>query len=162
MATEKEMGYEPSLLIEMVKHRENGRIINRALVEKDRTDRLNGKEFDLPNFETFSPHFDFLSIGCKHFNSMEQKDSSSLYEGEITDDGFQYEKKQREVWLEEIKGLFITHGLDGTSNDAKTKRTEILHDVFGTYSWTAISSLKSDEIKNGFAKINTIFIKNQE
>lgn len=53
MATEKEMGYEPSLLIEMVKHRENGRIINRALVEKDRTDRLNGKKFDLPNFETF-------------------------------------------------------------------------------------------------------------
>ena len=42
MATEKEMGYEPSLLIEMLKKLEDHRIVNTAIIEKDRSDRLNG------------------------------------------------------------------------------------------------------------------------
>lgn len=155
MATEKEMGYEPSLLIEMVKHRENGRIINRALVEKDRTDRLNGKEFDFPNFETFAPHFDFLNIGGKHFDSMEKSDSRSLFVNDIFDDGFQHEKKQREIMCEEIKGLFVKIGLDGNGVDTKKERLELLEEVFGTRSWTAVESMNSKSLREGFAKIKT-------
>ncbi|EAM6080647.1 AAA family ATPase [Salmonella enterica] len=155
MATEKEMGYEPSLLIEMVKHRENGRIINRALVEKDRTDRLNGKEFDFPNFETFAPHFDFLNIGGKHFDSMEKSDSRSLFVNDISDDGFQHEKKQREIMCEEIKGLFVKIGLDGNGVDTKKERLELLEEVFGTRSWTAVESMNSKSLREGFAKIKT-------
>ncbi|MGT3245353.1 AAA family ATPase [Yersinia enterocolitica] len=155
MATEKEMGYEPSLLIEMVKHREHGRIINRALVEKDRTDRLNGKEFDFPTFETFAPHFDFLNIGGKHFDSMGNRDSCDLFVNAITDDGFQYEKKQREIMCEEIKGLFVKLGLDGNSTEAKKERLEILEGVFATRSWAAIESMNSKQLREGFAKIKT-------
>lgn len=153
MATEKELGYEPSLLIEMIKHRENGRIINRALVEKDRTDRLNGREFDFPTFQTFAPHFDFLNIGGKHFDSMEQHDSTSLFVNDITDEGFQYEKRQREILCEEIKGLFVKLGLDGNSTEAKAKRLDVLEAVFATRSWTAIESLPSQQLREGFAQI---------
>lgn len=153
MATEKELGYEPSLLIEMIKHREHGRIINRALVEKDRTDRLNGKEFDFPTFKTFAPHFEFLNIGGKHFDSMEQHDSTALFVNDITDDGFQYEKRQREILCEEIKGLFVKLGLDGNSTEAKAKRLDVLEAVFATRSWTAIESLPSQQLREGFAQI---------
>ena len=153
MATEKEMGYEPSLLIEMIKHRENGRIINRALVEKDRTDRLNGQEFDLPNFHTFAPHFDFLNIGGQHFDSMERHDSASLFINDITEDGFQYEKRQREIMCEEIKGLFVKLGLDGNGADAKAQRLDVMESVFATRSWTQVESMGSEFLREGFAKI---------
>lgn len=153
MATEKEMGYEPSLLIEMIKHREQGRIINRALVEKDRTDRLNGLEFDFPNFQTFAPHFEFLNIGGQHFDSMEQRDSSALFVNDITEDGFQYEKRQREIMCEEIKGLFVKLELDGNSKEAKEARLNLMENVFATRSWTLIEGMPSDQLRNGFATI---------
>lgn len=156
MATEKEMGYEPSLLIEMVAHRENGRIINRALVEKDRTDRLNGKEFDFPNFETFAPHFDFLNIGGQHFNSMETRDSSGLYTDKISYDGFDYEKREREIQCEEIKGLFVAMGLDGNGKEEKAARLDILNNVFFTRSWTQIESMSAQQLKSGFAAIKNM------
>ncbi|HEL8054226.1 TPA: AAA family ATPase [Escherichia coli] len=162
MATEKEMGYEPSLLIEMVKHRENGRIVNRALVEKDRTDRLNGKEFDFPTFETFAPHFEFLNIGGRHFDSMEKNDSRSLFVNDVPDDGFQYEKKQREIMCEEIKGLLVKAGLDGNSTEAKKERLELLEELFGTRSWTAIENMNSKLLREGFAKIKTRFEEQTE
>jgi len=85
MATEKEMGYEPSLLIEMVKNRVNGRIINRAIVEKDRADMYNGREYDSPCYETFKKHFEFLNIGGEHFGSMDARDSKELFT-DIEDD----------------------------------------------------------------------------
>lgn len=153
MATEKEMGYEPSLLIEMIKHREQGRIINRALVEKDRTDRLNGLEFDFPNFQTFAPHFDFLNIGGQHFDSMEQRDSSALFVNDITEDGFQFEKRQREIMCEEIKGLFVKLELDGNSKEAKEARLNLMENVFATRSWTLIEGMPSDKLRDGFAAI---------
>ncbi|WP_338860056.1 AAA family ATPase [Xenorhabdus griffiniae] len=161
MATEKEMGYEPSLLIEMIKHRENGRIINRALVEKDRTDRLNGQEFDFPTFQTFAPHFDFLNIGGKHFDSMEQHDSSMLFVNEITDDGFQYERRQREIMCEEIKGLFVKLGLDGNSKEAKEQRLDVMENIFATRSWTAIEGMNSEVLKQGFGKIKSMIMETQ-
>lgn len=146
MATEKELGYEPSLLVEMVKHREDGRIINRALVEKDRTNRINGMEIDRPTFESFLPHFEFLNIGGEHHAHMSQRDSKEMFEG-ADEGGFNNELRQRDIWLEEIKSLFIQYGLDGTGTEAKQKRTALLHEVFKTGSWTKIESMRSDHIK---------------
>lgn len=161
MATEKEMGYEPSLLIEMIKHREQGRIINRALVEKDRTDRLNGHEFDFPTFQTFAPHFDFLNIGGQHFDSMEQRDSSALFVNDITEDGFQFEKRQREIMCEEIKGLFVKLELDGNSKEAKEARLNLMENVFATRSWTLIEGMPSDKLRDGFAAIKKMALEKQ-
>lgn len=150
MATEKELGYEPSLLIEMVKHRENGRIVNRALVEKDRTDTLNGMEIDKPDFASFLPHFQFLNIGGSHFESMENRDSREMFADATDDDGWPAEKRSREVWCEEIKALLIEHGLDGTGNEAKQRRVELLKQVFSTGSWTRIENMRAEEIKAGY------------
>ena len=147
MATEKELGYEPSLLIEMVKVRDGGKIINRALVEKDRTDTLNGRELDYPSFASFKSHFDFLNIGGQHFGSMNEKDSSDMYTLGAEDDGFGFEKKAREIVCEEIKSLFITHNMDGTGKEEKQRRNEILIEFFGTGSWTAIECMNSEKLR---------------
>lgn len=150
MATEKELGYEPSLLVEMVKIRHDGKIINRALVEKDRTDTLNGNEIDYPDFASFKTHFDFLNIGGQHFDSMNTRDSADMYTlGAEDGGGFGDEKRQREIWCEEIKSLLITHGLDGSSTEVKAKRNQLLIEVFGTGSWTKIEGMNSDKIKSG-------------
>lgn len=146
MATEKELGYEPSLLCEMVKHREDGRIINRMLVEKDRTNTLNGNEIDYPDFHSLRPHFDYLNIGGDHFDSMNQRDSSDLYEEE-GNENFRNELRQREIECEEIKALFIVSGLDGSGKKEKVTRTVLLEQVFGTASWTAITEMNSSELK---------------
>lgn len=156
MATEKELGYEPSLLIEMVKHREGGRIINRALVEKDRTDTLNGKIVDFPSYEKLKSHFEFLNIGGQHFDSMENRDSSDMFEEGAESDGFGYEKRQREIWCEEIKSLLIEHGLDGASADAKKRRNDLLKQVFNTGSWTRVENMKSKDIEAGYHEMKSI------
>lgn len=153
MATEKELGYEPSLLVEMVKHREGGKIINRALIEKDRTDTLNGQIIDMPNYEKLKSHFEFLNIGGDHFDSMNSRDSQSMYELSADDDGFGYEKRQREIQCEELKSLFIEYGLDGSSAEAKKKRNEYMKQFFNTGSWTRIESMRSEEIKEARSRL---------
>lgn len=161
MASEKEMGYEPSLLVEMSKVIENGKLINRAFVEKDRANLLNGKSIDFPGFESFKPHFQFLNIGGEHFGSMEKRDSTGMFTGDM-DDGFGHEKRQREIWCEEIKSLLVIHGLDGTSQEAKQKRVELLQKHFSTGSWTAVESMNSEKIKAGYQAIKAELEKKAE
>jgi hypothetical protein len=168
MATEKEMGYEPSLLIELMKHLTDGRIINRALVEKDRSMNYNGVELEfsdkslkawvgapetLPKpFTDLIKHFEALNLGGQHFSSMRQRDSSELFTSD-GDNGWDKERREREIWAEEIKGLLIKHGLDGTSNEARKRRMDMLQGIFGTMSWTAIENKPASHIREGFEQM---------
>ena len=161
MATEKEMGYEPSLLIEMIKHRESGTIINRALVEKDRADILNGHEIDFPDYTKLKAHFDFINIGGKHFDSMDQKDSKDLF-NEEGEDNWTYEKRQREIWCEEVKSLLIKHSMDGTGKEEKKKRNDLLNTIFKTGSWTKIESMRSEQIKGGYETMKELLDTSDE
>jgi len=151
MATEKELGYEPSLLIEMVSNRQNGKIVNTALIQKDRSDMLNGQEIPFPNYQKLKKHFEFLNLGGEHFTSMEQRDSKDLYEG-ADESGWDYEKKNREIWCEEIQGILTKHFPSQSAEDKKQK-AEMVDFAFGTRSWTKVESLKSFEIKEGYEKI---------
>lgn len=54
------------------------------------------------------------------------------------------------MWCEEIKALLIEHGLDGTGNEAKQRRVELLKQVFSTGSWTRIENMRAEEIKAGY------------
>lgn len=150
MSVEKELGYEPSLLIEMSKivGKDVG-LINRAFIEKDRNvaNPLTGMMFDYPNFQNFKQHFDFYNIGGAHFGSMDARDSREVFQ-ETGEDSFTYEKKQREIECEELKSLLIENDLDGQSAEAKKKRNALLNQFFGTGSYTKIENMKSESIKN--------------
>lgn len=147
MATEKELGYEPSLLIEMVIQRDNGRAINTAVIQKDRSDTLNGHEINMPNFAKLKPHFDALNIGGEHFGSMEQRDSKAMF-NEADESGWDSESRQRTIYSEEIAELLKKH-YPGQSTEEKQKRAELLEMHFDTRSWTKVENLHSTVLKAG-------------
>lgn len=149
MATEKEMGYEPSLLIEMVPAREDGKTVNRAIVMKDRTATLNGAEIDFPDFGKLQSHFAFLNIGGEHYASMESRDSKDMFTEDGQDD-WSNEQRQRGIWAEEIAGLMQTHYPSQTA-EHKQARLALMQEFFGTKSWKRIEeATPSKELHAGF------------
>ena len=120
MATEKELGYEPSLLIEMIAERQDGKTTNIAVIQKDRADEINGLEIRMPKYKDFQKHFKALNIGGEHFNSMDQRDSTELFK-DAEESGFDVEKKRRIILCEEIQGLLLKHYPSMSAEDKKTK-----------------------------------------
>ena len=154
MATEKELGYEPSLLIEMIADRDDGKIVNVALIQKDRADKLNGKELRMPTFESFRPHFEALNIGGEHFGSMDKRDSQEMFE-DADEGGWDVEKRQREIWCEEIQGLMVKY-YPSQSAEHKQAKMDLLNDIFGTRSWTKVQSMRASSIKEGFVRMTKL------
>lgn len=145
MATEKELGYEPSLLVEMLAERENGKLMNIAVIQKDRSDTLNGKELRMPNYKSFEPHFKALNLGGAHFDSMNQRDSQGMFE-DAEESGWDAEKRQREIYCEEIQGL-LTNKWPGMTAQEKLEKQNALFAVFNTRSWTKVEGMRSTELQ---------------
>lgn len=149
MATEKELGYEPSLLIEMVADRHDGKTINVAVIQKDRSDNINGIEIRMPKFGDFKKHFEALNLGGEHFNSMETRNSEDLYEG-MDESGFDTELKTRTILCEEIIELLKKY-YPSQSVEDKQKRSDLIEEFFDTRSWTAIENMKSALLKEKYS-----------
>lgn len=154
MATEKELGYEPSLLIEMIPDRHDGRVVNTAVVQKDRADKINGQEIGMPTYAKLAAHFEALNIGGQHFDSMEKRDSSALFP-DADESGWDAEKRNREIWSEEVAELLKKH-YPGQSADEKAKRGDLLERFFETRSWTRIEGMRADALKSGFEAIREV------
>lgn len=147
MATEKELGYEPSLLIEMVMDRTDGRVSNVAVIQKDRSDTINGREFPMPTYESFAPHFKALNIGGQHFDSMDAKDSQAMFP-DANESGWDMEARRRTILCEEIAELMKKHYPAQTVED-KQKRADLLEMHFDTRSWTKVEGMSSEVLKLG-------------
>ncbi|MDR1461475.1 MAG: ATP-binding protein [Campylobacteraceae bacterium] len=158
MSTEKELGYEPSLLIEMMKEfdKDKNRLVNKAIIEKDRTDQLNGKIFYMPDYQTFKPHFDFLNIGGTQM-SIKAK-SEQVFSDDIGDDGFGAERRKRDIWCEEIQGLILKYFPSQSAEDKKAK-ADLIEEVFGTRSWTKVESMNSEDLKLKFDELKNVLDK---
>jgi hypothetical protein len=157
-----QFGYEPNLLIEMESIREEGahggKTIHRAHILKDKGWALNGKHFDFedqPGYTVgyyrkvgllFKPHFDTLNIGGEQ-KSYTQADSKAMFD----DDGrneYARNAQQKTIALEEIKG-HISAIYSATSGIQQTLKGDLLHEVFGTRSWTKVESLALDVLQSG-------------
>lgn len=151
MATEKELGYEPSLLIEMIADRQDGRIVNVAVIQKDRSDTLNGHEIRMPTYGKLEPHFKALNIGGEHFESMDRRDSTAMFP-DADESGWDAEKRNREIWCEEIAELLKKyHPSQGVED--KQARLELLERFFETRSFTKLETFKAADLKTGFEAI---------
>lgn len=154
MATEKELSYEPSLLIEMQRKLIEGKERLFGIVEKDRSDSINQMEFELPKYKDFKPHFDFINIGGEVKEVNFDSNSQELFEGktiEPTDD-FAVEKRKRVELSEEIKGLLeLKH--PGTTKDAKQIKNSLIQEVFNTLSWTKVENTTSEKLQIGLDKL---------
>jgi hypothetical protein len=146
MATEKEMGYEPSLLIEMFKDIDDGKIINTAIIQKDRADKLNGKTIPFPNFKSFKGHFESLNIGGEHFGSMRDRDSQDVFT-ETGEDTFAADMRRRDVALDEIKEELLRHHGHGQDAGTKAAKAATLEKVAGTRSWERLASMNVADVQ---------------
>jgi hypothetical protein len=162
MKAESEMGYEPSLLIEMLrvkKSEETKNIkdkgwVHRAVVLKDRTDTMNGKEIDAPKYEDFGSIISFLNIGGSHLGIDTSRTSDEMFD--CPDMSASEFVRQRTILAEKVKEAIIEGGVDGSSQDAKTKRVAALKAAFGTSSWTAISEgMRLEEMRTGLTHLRT-------
>ena len=150
MRTEKELSYEPSLLVEMVKTRLNDNpgagYVHRAFIIKDRfsVSGLEGKHFDDPTLESFLPHVELLNIGGEHRALESDGDSQDLFDDDNDDYG-----RQKAIVLEKIKEEFyIAYPSQGTED--KQGRSELRKNYFNTRSWTEIEGLHLDKLNLGF------------
>lgn len=166
MKVESEMGYEPSLLIEMerakistqkktrsAKGKEAQQKIqigqgwtHRAHVLKDRSQMLDGQEFDNPTFEMFIPHFKSLNLGGEHFVET-QRDSQDLFKFEGKPN-WKVEQEQKEISRAEIKAI-IDKYFPGRSDKEKRAKIILKDHVFSIKSDEALDSLDLSTLKIG-------------
>ncbi len=77
------------------------------------------------------------------------------------EDNFYYEKRQRDIWLEEIQGLLLHYYPSSSANDKKAK-ADAIETIFKTRSWTKVSSMNSEQIKLGYQAMKAMLEKNRD
>lgn len=161
MKAEGEMGYESSLLLEMVriskstelKNPDEKGTINRCFVLKDRTDTMNGRQIDYPKFKDFKSHIDFLNLGGEHVGVDVSRTSEEMFDS--PDKSFTQRAKQVDIAIEEVSILLTKLGLDGRSEDGKKQRIAILEEAFGTSNKVQIESLPLATLQSGLGKLRS-------
>ena len=154
MRTETEMGYEPSLLVEMeaiqTAARAEAGYVHMAYVKKDRFDVINGKEFTDPGFESFLPHVQLLNLGGEHHALDTNHDSQAIF-----DDPRLGEKRMlnREILVEKIEAE-IRVLYPGQTQENVQARFSLMERVFGTKSWKEIERLvPADKLEFGLGQL---------
>jgi hypothetical protein len=142
MQAEKSLGYEPNILVWMERDMDlNSKIVSRtATILKDRSQRLDGKQYENPTFATFLPHVDYLALGGKH----EGVDLNRNSEDAIPDDdaplSSDLKSIRRKIVLDEIQALLVEHYPSTGAEDKKAKAS-LIKKHFKTTSWTEIETL---------------------
>ena len=152
MKAETEMGYEPSLLILMEREleMETKKVYRVGHVLKDRFGFIDGKSFKNPTFENFMPHITSLNLGGKQLGIDTSRNSEDMIEA--GSESWPLEKRQREIWAEEIEGLLVKH-YPSMSAEHKQSKLGMIEKVFHTRSWTKVQNLPSAAIKDGFEQM---------
>jgi hypothetical protein len=152
MKTEGEFGYEPSLLLEMIRAQsKDGVIEHEILVKKDRFALLDGRSFlfgpdarvlsDLaynPVFKVFEPWFDKLDLSVQGAPSgLDISDKTATILDANGDGEYRREQTARAVLLDQIANdLFLAY--PGQGAEAKSARLRTTEEIFGTTSWEAL------------------------
>jgi hypothetical protein len=169
MKAEGETGFEPDLLIETFKvqlsetltdrkkKKASKGFINRCCVIKDRSDSMNGKIIDRPKFEDFLSVVKILNLGGEHSGPKSIQSTTDMFDA--PDRLWAEIQKLQAIALEQIKEILILANLDGTSAEAKRKRTEKLIEAFGTSAWTAISSMDLETLNRGIGRLASLIEK---
>ena len=127
MKVEGDLGYEPTLLIEMEQVRENkntvgSEFLNRAWILKDKFDVIKGKSFDMPTFNSFLPHIEKLNIGGQP-PTIDTTTSSA--EHIASAQGIAKRLKERDILCEEFWGQMELR-FNSRTNDGKQAGAKFL------------------------------------
>lgn len=155
MRAETEMGYEPSLLVEMETVRTSARTganwIHRAWVIKDRFDVIDGKYFDNPGFDSFLPHIKSLNLGGKHRAIDQDRDSQEIFKDNNTG-----ESKFRKIKIltEKVQNA-LYRAFPSSKTEDKIGRLDLLKKAFDTDSWTDVCSMRREDLEIGLKIIES-------
>ncbi len=158
MKAEGEMGFEPSLLVEMqrvskgaiTKDAATHGWVHQAIVLKDRAMRMDGVVIDDPTFESFRPHLEALNLTGEHEGTAPKSDTADLFE---TGDSRSLRRKQVEITLELIEAEFVAHDLSGQKAENKKKVLDLLQEHFQTRSWTAVTNMSLEDLQDGLERL---------
>ena len=167
MKAETDMGYEPSLLVEMVrepqgqetvagstngKRRIEGQLWDHvAYILKDRTRTIEGMRFVNPSFDSFQPAITYLNLGGEHAAVDTTQDSRVLFSSDV-EKSLVARITRVKVLLEEIQGAIMA-AIPGQSAAEKTAKTNVVFDAFGTRSWTAVENMSLELLQAGYEKV---------
>lgn len=168
MKTEGEFGFEPSLLVQMELEQqpiEDGKFkqVRTATVLKDRFGIIDGSVFQFSKgkdrldemervWSAFEGHVGSLMPGA---HSTVMTATTPMPVSEEGDAEWAREKKARTILCEEIQGC-IVEKFPGQSADEKKAKANLLAQVFGTRSWTAVESMNSDTLRLGLDKLRGV------
>lgn len=162
MKAESEFGFEPSLLIEMLRERDTDKpgapVIHKAVVLKDRRmdgKGLDGKEFVNPTFADFLPHFECLALGKRHVGVDASRNSEARFDVE-TGESWESLRRRAVVLVEELNGE-LEAKFPGTARAEKTAKAALKKHLFGTYSDTAIEDMHPSRLQGGLAALRAVF-----
>lgn len=151
MSAEKELGFEPSLLVFMEREvdPDTARVVHKAIVMKDRFDVLDGAEMSNPTFKDFAPHIGKLAWGTEHSGV----DTSRTSQDMIEPDQYDRRRTDREIAIDLIGNLLQLHF--SASKEDKAKRLELLDAAFGTSSMTEIEKrLSLEDLQMGYDRMH--------
>lgn len=162
MKAEGEMGYEPSILIEMERIRERkgqvgSSVKRRAWIIKDRYDLIDGQYFDNPDFESFLPHIKMLNLNGEHMGADTTRTSEYMFD---TDKSAYHNRKKKDILLEELDNFVGVH-FNNRTQDGKKDLCDSLMKCFKATSKTAIASFALVDLENGFNELKKL-VKERE
>ncbi len=167
MKTESEFGFEPSLLFEMERekqeHNDKRRLVRRCTVLGDRFSVIDGAEVEFvthadprKNLEQtmafFRPHLDLLKPGTHAPIDTTLKTDTGV--DDSGDDEIGRERKQRTIALEEIQSEMLLRWPSQSAND-KASKAAVIKEIFGTGSWTKVEQCGADQLKRGLNMLRT-------
>lgn len=157
MKAETETGYEPSLLVWMERSMDltTNAVIREAHILKERFDVIDGMSFPNPAFKTFLPHIELLNLGGQQVGIDATRTSDDMIPG-AEGSGWKKAQEQKEIILEKVEALFVSHGISGNSKEGKQKVIELLKKHFGTTSWKEIEKSNLEIVKGGY---NTLHLE---
>ena len=154
--TEKEMSYEPSVLVELEIIRKTPKQwIHRAFVVKDRFGTLTFQKIDDPTFEDFLPHIEKLGLKGKHRALDKDRNSQALFNNPGMGEAKYKEKK---ILLEKIQNATY-RVYPGQTQEHKIGRLDLLMKAMQTDSWNEITEFKNDKLDAGLKALQEIIKK---
>lgn len=156
MKAEGEIGFEPSLLVDLSGEQivESSKVVGikiKAFIMKDRFNVINGKTFENPTFDTFLPHISLLNLTGEH-QPLDGADSSVMFH---SDRSVSERLKQRDILCEELWSEMPLH-FNSRTDVGKAEGVNFLKQAFGSASKTAIENLPNEKIMPGLAMLRDL------
>jgi hypothetical protein len=154
MRAETETAFEPDILIRMVRTKEfDGKMesFSRSAQVQDRTNTIDGKIFINPTFSDFKPAIDVLLDGV-----ISNKEISETPDNFTTNEEEYYQnKKQRDIYLEEIKAI-LSQLFSERTDVGKKLKFDIMEHVFNTRSMTKVETYPLEQLYLILEKLKSI------